>query len=282
MKTFHLMRVLAVGLALPLLASGVAAQVIDGSVVEDGSRLPLAAAEVVLLDARSAERGRTMTDASGRFRLGVPASGVYTLLVRHLGYATFTSAPVEVGGRENVTIQVRLGRTAVPLEPLVVTGRSADQRLTGFDQRRQGGSAGRFITRAEVERRAAGRTSDLLRGTPSIQVMAQRRPGSQRVTNAIMMRGGSGSCEPAVYIDGTHTRLLPESTIDDIIRPETIEGVEIYSTAAAAPSQFGAHGACGVILFWTRPGSGSGGERMNWRRALVGAALVVIIVVVAR
>ena len=60
-----------------------------------------------------------------------------------------------------------------------------------------------------------------------------------------------------------------ESGIDDLLRPDMLEGVEVYTGSAGLPSQFSAPDACGAVLFWSRS---HGGETAPWKTRLLAAA----------
>ncbi len=250
----------------------VKAQVIEGIVVEapvDSSAetlaiAPVAGAEVELL-LRGRRLGGATTDSLGRFMFQVPEAGRYRLRVRHPTYLPYEADSVQVGGGETVSVEVRLGRNVIPLEPLVVTARiRAD--MTGFRGRRQGAGLGTFLTREDIEARAAGRTTDLLRGVPGVTVQFQR----WGVAPAILMRSGLGTCEPAIFVDGVVTPQYRGSRLDDYLTPDRIQGVEIYSSFSTAPVQY-VSGTCGVILFWTQRGDRGDGAPWQWKRVLIGA-----------
>jgi hypothetical protein len=88
------------------------------------------------------------------------------------------------------------------------------------------------------------------------------------------MRGTGGLCQPAIFIDGTYTALAQNVTLDDMLSPQMIEGAEIYNSVAAAPTQYRT-GTCGVVLFWTRRGSGEAGRPFRWREIAIGAAAAI-------
>lgn len=257
--------------AFPLLAGSVSAQIIVGT-VRDETAVPVLDAEVVLLGTDGAEHGRTATDSAGVFRLQVAGAGRYALQVTHIGFATYVSEPVPVGTVETVTVEIRLGQAAIPLDAIRVTARHADPRLAAFHERRLGRGGGRFLTRADIERGSQLRTTDVLRRIPGITIVPVTQRGSSRVANLISVRGATPACQPAIFIDGVRTPQHPMSTMDDILTPSSIEGVEVYTAAAAAPVEFSGHAGCGVILFWTRSGSGAEGRRLNWVRGLAVAA----------
>ena len=258
------------------------AQVIQGIVVEAeagptpagmAARAPVAGATVELLTEGGGGGGPgTTTDSLGRFSLRVPGAGRYGLRVSHPGHRPFQTDSVEVGRGETVSVEVRLGRNVIPLEPLVVTARiPAD--ITGFHRRRLGGGFGTFMTREEIEARAPGRTTELLRGMPGVTIRFER----WGVGPTIEMRGGFGTCEPAIFVDGVLAPQYRGSRLDDFLTPDRIEGVEVYSSFSAAPVQYLA-GTCGVILFWTRRGDRGNGEPWHWKRVLIGLGAAVALI----
>ena len=68
------------------------------------------------------------------------------------------------------------------------------------------------------------------------------------MSNAVLLRG----CEPAVFIDGVRIR-GGAATIDELVSPLDIAGIEIYRGPADVPVEFGGPGTnCGAIVIWTR------------------------------
>jgi Carboxypeptidase regulatory-like domain/TonB-dependent Receptor Plug Domain len=249
-----------------------AAQVVRGVIVEADSRRPVPDATVEMI-AGSERRGAT-TDSLGAFVIALQRAGTYALHVRHVGYARYDTDSVRVGTAETVHVTVQLGRTVIPLAPLVVRARS-DHRLAGFDARRAAG-VGRFLTRTDIEARGAANTTDLLRGIPGVTIA----PVPRRSRSLIVMQSSLGRCRAAVWIDGVQIEQFPESTPDDVLTPSAIEAVEIYNSFSAAPAQY-VSGACGVVMFWTRQGGTDQGKPWRWKRMLagVGAALVLVLLI---
>lgn len=261
--------VVAIALTLPAALEG---QAIYGTVVDDTLRAAVEGAEVVLLHEGS-RMAAAVTDSVGRFSLVVPGAGTYTLRVSHIAFLTYDVDSVDVGTGETVTLQIRLGRETVPLQPLVVTARQSRPGLDGFDERRRAG-LGHFIEREEIAHRAGGRVTDILRGVPGLAFRRLRRGGV--VTE---MRGGSsGRCVPTIWVDGAQMGESEQSTLDQTLTLDVIEAVEVYTSYGAAPTQY-ASAACGVILFWTRQGSGAEGERWQWSKVLAGAGAAVLVII---
>jgi outer membrane cobalamin receptor len=225
---------------------------------------------------------RAVTDSSGVFRFALPAAGAFRVAVRHVAYTAFDSDPVDVTHGETVSLEIRLAVARIALEPLVVTVRTSDRRLAGFHERRLVHRFGRFLSREDIERRSAPRTTDLLRGFPGIAIVpVQSRGRAGPARNLVTMRGTTGSCEPAIYIDGIRSSQSEQSTLDDVLTPESLEGVEVYASATTAPPQYAGQAPCGVVLFWTRTTQG-GSKPWGWKQLMVGAGAIVTLLLLAR
>ncbi|HEY0970163.1 MAG TPA: TonB family protein [Gemmatimonadales bacterium] len=212
-------------------------------VVRDSAGLALAGA-VVGLEGMERE---TRTDGAGRFRVaGVPA-GAAVIRVRRLGFEPQRhQAAVTSGGTTDV--EVRLTQVASRLDAMVVREQRQvyDARLAGF-YARQEKKTGRYITREQIDRSNGRSLPDLLRTIPGVQV--RRVDG---LTKTVRLRGAR--CAPLVVVDG-----FPASAHEfdlEMIDPVSLEGVEVYSSMATVPPEFGAARGlerCGVIAVWSRP-----------------------------
>jgi hypothetical protein len=246
-------------------------QEVRGVVVEDDAGVPISGATVQLLAADSAVRATAVTNAAGWFRLSVAAGGAYRVRVSHALYTNAGDVALTVHSNELVNVVLRMGRGAIPLEPLVVAARSRD-RLSGFRARASGHGQGRYLSRPEIERRNPTRPTDIFRMEPSVRL--ERLVIQDVWTEVLMMRSLGDDCEPAIYIDGFP---LPPRvgmsgiSIDDLLTVDDVEGVEIYSSHLTAPLELHVpQDACGVIALWTRPGRG---RPHTWKRVAVGALL---------
>ena len=133
-------------------------------------------------------------------------------------------------------------------------------RLAAFEKRRAA-SRGVFLTPADLERRRAGRLSDLLRGTPGVTLVrldgmgvavASARPGSH---GRLGLASPSGRpCFLDVLLDGVRLTPGPNAPpldIDDIA-PARLAGIEIHRAAAVPIDLQVGVGSCGVIALWSR------------------------------
>lgn len=270
----YVLRSLIVGGLLLCAPSLARAQTIRGVVVEEGTGAPIAGVLVELVARGEGPIARAQTDGEGVFLLLPRRAGSYLLRLTHIAYAPVDSAALAATAGETVQIELRMSRTAIPVEPLVVTARRSG-RLAEFYERQERGGFGRFLTREDIERRPGARATDLLRTIPGVQIVA-----SGAGTNLITMRGGADRCLATVYIDGLPVRQFPESGIDDLLPTDAIEGVEVYTGFASAPSPIHARDGCGVVAFWSR--TGEPGRRWSWKRFAVGAGLFLLLFTVTR
>jgi hypothetical protein len=128
---------------------------------------------------------------------GLPA-GTRTLEVRHIGYAP-VYAVVDLASDRTASTTVTLDKTAEVLSEVTVYGMetTASRRLAGFRQRMHEGF-GHFVTRADIEKRAPRRFTDILRGIPGVVV-----EHSGGFDYRVIPANPSSLCASAVvYIDG--------------------------------------------------------------------------------
>jgi hypothetical protein len=272
--------VFAIVRAIALLCAGpaaVGAQVIRGVVVEAESRTPIPGATIELLGEVGRAPIKATSDSAGLFVINIHRAGTFTIQARRLGFMVAEPDTVTLERDQVLSVEMRLGASAVPLEPVHVTARKVEW-LADFERRRSG-AFGRFITRKTIEERAPIRTSDLFSTMPGFVLTRQRRGQ----TVELQMRGTAGLCQPAVWLDGLLvSQNVSGSMIDALVSPQMLEGVEVYNSVASAPPEFRA-GNCGVLVFWTKQGGTDGRVGASWKKALLGAgAAVLFIVLVSR
>ncbi|HSU12967.1 TonB-dependent receptor plug domain-containing protein [Longimicrobium sp.] len=242
------MRPLTALAALFCAAAPAAAQSVHGRVLERGSDRPVNSV-LVELRAGSAVRGRAQTDTTGAFQIDVPGAGTYRLAADRVGYASLLSDDVKIDYLDSVSVVMHMTTEAVALDPVQVsaTPRQPPAWLAGFYGRMHSNRFGRFITRDRIEALNASRTSDVLRRVAGLSFRPTRRG-----TEAVRGRGG---CEPLVFIDGMQVSMYgATTTIDDLVQPGDLEGVEIYD-ASTIPVEFVRNlrgSMCGAIVMWTK------------------------------
>jgi len=134
-------------------------------------------------------------------------------------------------------------RVLDPLDVEVSATISATKlKMQGFEERRLKGR-GVFITREQIERRAAAQLSDLLTNISGVSV--KRDPYRDHVS--ISMGRGFTICEPVLFIDGSPRSVLE---INDY-RPGQVEAMEVYTSISRAPPGY-RYGTCGSVIIWSR------------------------------
>jgi len=244
---------LCVGLA-GTATPGVAKQAaLIGTVLEDSTERPITNAEVLIAALKRSVR----SDSAGNFTFGSIPAGVYRVTVRAVGRVGVEETVVfDVNGR--VERDYLLARSATTLATVNVTAEANVEasRMAEFNARRALG-IGRFLTQDELAKTEGRKLSDVLAsripGLRSVSIGGtQRAMVSTRGTVTVEMRSRR-NCYVQVIVDRM-IRYNDAQTPFDIntIEPETIAGVEYYTTSQI-PGQFNNTGTpCGTLVIWTR------------------------------
>lgn len=218
-------------------------RVLVASVFDDVTGSPIPAAFVAAVE----EDRITTTDRNGSFRLESLTPGRHSIRVWRIGYHP-TEFSVVLDEQIVNVLDVPVVLEADPVHlPEIVVEDDRDRVLMGpvreFYRRRSTG-VGTFVTREEIEARGAERFEELLRDLNGVDVM---QVGDLRWT--VRMSGGRfNGCSVQFWVDGARV----ESRWAMAIRPEAIEGLEVYRRLSEVPPEFGSDGLCGVIVIWTR------------------------------
>lgn len=242
------------GLGLLVLAAGSpdltaqAPRILRGRVVAEGTRQPLAGAEVVLMDLGRLSR----TGLSGSFELQVPPPP-YRIQVRRIGY--HARAYRIKNTADTLEVEFFLAPAAVQLDSISVLGKAASvsARLVDFERRRQVSATGQFLTLDDLTRYGDNRLGDALRRVRGIRVVPFGTGGQ----TVVSMRGVSGfsgeSCYLAVWLDGILVTSPGRPYDLEVQRIARLAAVEVYSGPAQVPIEFDAPGnSCGVLVLWTK------------------------------
>lgn len=269
-------------LLLLALSTPAAGQMLVVRVVDDSTSNPVAGATVDLLTIGAETLSSSATDSTGFVRFTLPSAGEFQLVARAESFLPWPSGTLSLDAGESLEVEIRLGREAIPLEPLVVVTRARRAaRLAGYRQRLREGSFSDFVTREEIERRPAATVSDLLRPMSGVHIVdVPRGANPNALSRLIAMRGLRGGqiesagdmnyCLPGLFLDGVRITQSAEFPIDDLIRADHLEGIEVYSTPGSVPVEYQrvAGDACGAVLFWTRDAEPGQGRSGWWRWAL--------------
>ena len=136
------MRTLPAAAALALLLTGAglpvdgirreaAGQVVQGRLVDGGAPADpdaappgVSGAMMVLVNSDGRELARTITRASGLFRIEAPGGGRYRIRAERIGYATVLSDPLVLEGADTTTIEIVAQPEAISLEGIFAEGES--------------------------------------------------------------------------------------------------------------------------------------------------------------
>ena len=254
---------LALALLSPMPGAG---QVrVEGRVIDDLTAMPIPEAEVSVLARDGSVLRRTSSNAMGIFSFEVRRVSAVRIRASRVGYESNTTPILYFGDREFFRVEVRLDPDAILLAPLEVIAwseRPEDAVLEGFKRRLETG-LGTYITREEFETRRPSFVTDLLREVPGLQV-AGSGSGTRPVVR--VERAGNRNCMTQIFVDGflVNRRGLSvegfqpmDFRIDDVVSPNSVEGIEIYKGLSTVPAEFlNPDAVCGVIAIWTRRGGG--------------------------
>ena len=224
-------------------------------VVEDSVGNPLVGVEIYLPSGGQ----RTRSGAGGTFRLAGLPTGPVMIATRRIGYqATTETVHLRAGESHNMEI------TMAPMQvrPIVLSTQTvyaspAPMRSVfqaGFFLRKTSYPGGTFFDREYVLRMNPMYISDVFRTTTGMQAVRDRRGHTQWITRV----NSTTNCPVRFFIDGNSVPVAG-GTIDDLVQPSEVEGIEIYRGVSTVPAEFSGKSLqddsrCGVVAIWTRVG----------------------------
>ncbi|MDE2945179.1 MAG: carboxypeptidase regulatory-like domain-containing protein [Gemmatimonadota bacterium] len=215
------------------------------------------------------------TNRRGRFIFSGLPIGEYELSVRHIGYAPLAH-PVTVTLGHTTQVEVSLPPDPVELEPIVATAtRPRRLEIKGFYERRYWGEllgGGEFFTAEDIERRNPSRITHMIADAPGVRLANCDVWGHGcKLYSTTHSRGFSDQgCKLNIYLDGilairgskerwslaaggSFAQSQPRESINDLVLPTEIAGIEVYTGAASLPAEFGGPDSrCGAVMIWTK------------------------------
>ena len=264
MRSYRLVRLLAVLMAAPLVLAAQETGTVRGRVTD-------AASGQAVSDARLTIEGTSVATTSrgnGEYVFAAVPTGRHVLVARRVGYAP-ARGEVEVAAGQTVTADFGLRAAAVALDEVVVSGvgAPAEKRVVGntievVDGAAIANAAGATAIDAALQGRVAGAWISQNSGIPGGGVSIRLRG-----TNSIL-----GGAEPLYVVDG----VIVDNSADALISisanasgggrgnsaltnrlgdisPEDIDRIEVLKGAAAA-ALYGSRANNGVIQIFTRRG----------------------------
>ena len=205
---------------------------------------PLEGAQVYLVGTAIGARA----DSRGLFRLTGLPSGTQTVEVRQISFA-LKRYTVDLSPTRESRLAAVLDARANVLGEVKVEAKAASS-IPGFEDRAKRGM-GNFLTRDDIEKRQSILLTDLFRTIPGLNIVFDG-------TNYAVLsaRAGNRSCPMQWFLDGSPFD-NSDNSIDQMLRPDDIEGIEVYKSASEVPVQYqGQHASCGTILVWTKRAAG--------------------------
>jgi hypothetical protein len=238
---------------------------LQGTVVDADGR-PLAAAEIIVDSDH-----RAISNAVGEFRIQGLEPGTLEFTARRIGYTPVVKG-IQVDPGVTAQLAVSLVPVAVELGTVVVEGKRLDKTLwqSGFYDRQTKGMGTYFDANYLSHFHAS--IANLVSMAPSVRV--ERTSNGRAIAVGKLPNGGT--CPLSVFLDGNFVPWAIETGLDDVINPEEVLAVEIYSRASEIPATIAgkggmsgvgamstirsqaagagqAYGECGAILMWTKP-----------------------------
>ena len=220
-------------------------------VIDAESRVPLPEAEV-----RWNGRVVGRTGDSGQISFPRGSSGNARVRVSRLGFQTAElTAPVSSGGVWEV--KLRAEAVALPTLEVEAAGTVRTVALKEFYRRVQTGT-GRYFTRRDIDRERPRNVADLLRRLPGVEVYSNGQGDKPRFAGDSpqgirSLTTEKGECPISYYLDGTPFQPTRSGMIGLDIRPQELEGIEVYRNSSSAPAKYRQGQAlCGIILLWKR------------------------------
>ena len=190
------------------------------------------------------------TNRDGRFVMDGLPLGFQIARARKVGYKVqyFT---IRLAGGQQWEGRIGISRLPQFLGDIVVIGKfgkppqyANTSKYDGF-YRRRSKRVGKFLTREEIDKLAAGRISELLRTIPGVRT-GFIAPGQSEDVSFLNCQ----SFNVSVWIDGQKMsgnlgEVLP------LITPTDIETIEVYPRQTMIPPEF-RDNSCGAIVMWTR------------------------------
>ena len=202
---------------------------VNGTVISQEDNEPVIGASVLVVGTNTG----TVTDASGRFELTLPA-GKKTLRITYVGME-----PLEVSARPNMKIMLTSDQKALDEVIVVAYGTAKKSAFTG---------AATQVGSEVISRRQVSSALDALAGAAS-GVQVTQYTGQPGTDPTIRIRGigsMSASSNPLYVVDG-----VPYDGKITSINPADIESMSVLKDASAS-AIYGARGANGVVIITTK------------------------------
>jgi outer membrane receptor protein involved in Fe transport len=226
------LRLLVACAGLALAGAALAATVV-GTVVERGTRSPLAGAEVVLRTAvDSVVVAHATTGADGGFRLERVRAGRFLFRASLLGHVPLFRSDVTISGDST---QVDLGPVELVVSPIALRG---VETSTGRSTAIVASDRNIYLTK-DMPAASAGNATDLLRSVPELEV---------DINDRVSLRGSSSV---TIQINGRPSPLKGEA-LTAFLRQFAASRIERVEVIANPSAKFDPEGMAGIVNIVTK------------------------------
>ena len=226
---------------------------LSGIVVASSDETPLVGALVSINDGPE-----THTNAAGEWTIVDAPVGTRMIEVRALGYAPARRRVDIIDGAPKVRVALSTMQSILDTVKVVAT-RMNNRDGDGFERRRKMG-IGHFITSRDMAKWNPVSTSEIFHRVPGVTLDYD----TTGVDKHLLIRGATGKCAPALFInglpmtsrtaDGGDAISITADDLDTWMRPADVVGIEVY-LGDSAPIEFQQSlSGCGSVLIWTKLG----------------------------
>ena len=206
------------------------------------------------LTAWTGEQRKLTTDGRGRAFVTAFPPGLVKLRAKRSGYVVGDVMFRAAAGRN--TVPVILGQATSPmLDTVRVAGnRRTSSRLDAFETRRARHEATASFTADDIAKRSPSEIADLLRSVIGLRLVDSAGVKLAELTRGFTLDRDANArvCVTRVVLDGV---VMPVETGVNVIRPDEIMGMEVFTSAARTPVGMGVSAeetACGLIVIYSR------------------------------
>lgn len=227
---------------------GLSAQAVQGRIIDEMSREPLAFADVRLLTVDQEVAAVGVSDSAGRYRIGAPEPGSYRVQVDLIGYARLLSPLLALRAGRTITADFELPADPVELEGLRVEADALerirdDLRMYGVRLDHLGE---RFVDQAAIERRWAARDFGHVLQWQSVPGMTVIRSEGGKPMVCVRLVADRARCA-LVILNGARIGLETAA----LVPPESLRAMAVLQPAEATLI-YGTQGGGGAVLLFMK------------------------------
>ena len=212
-----------------------------GKIVDDGHR-PIRAARI-RADVSDSE---SVSSIDGSFSLERLPAGTHVISVRAIGFSARDSA-IKLDDGATATLELSLAKPTM-LSAVVTRAAVTEANTATFEEHKRKNTGGFFVQPVRVE------------GSPAMQTVTQLIVGLPKMKHLrdgnILFPGLTPNtfCTPTIFVNSKKAQVDSVSEISNLIDPDDIIGVEVYTRQSEIPFMFvrPADHPCGVLALWTK------------------------------